>query len=324
MGDIVALHIGAYSVALDRKDPNSDLNFVSHAHSDHISGVRKGSAIFSSRITQELLEVRGKSVSVIREPLGMHLLPAGHILGSSQLYAESSETSLSLIYSGDYQLDDSVAAERIETKAADVLIIDSTYPFPDVDFGDKDEVIASMQRYISNAANKGILLFGAYPLGKAQEIIKIANEIGVTPLVDAKVNAINAVYRANGISLEYASAGRNEEEFGSLLRSNFMGIVSTHRLRDVARRLSSFYGKRVLTAVATGFAKIFNMGTDAQFPLSDHADFRQALEYIEMCSPKAIYTYGSGRSAADFASYLKRRGYNASIYRDGMQLGVEG
>ncbi len=311
MGDIMALHMGTHSIALDCKDPNSNLNFVSHAHSDHTSGIRKGSKVLSSKITQALLAVRGKPVTREDLPEGMRLLHAGHILGSSQLYAEKPETGQSAIYSGDYQIDASVVAERIETIDADVLIIDSTYPSPKVDFGDKAEIVADMQRYMKKTLDSGILLFGAYSLGKAQEIIRIANEAGIAPAVDAKTDAINAVYGANGISLDYASIGKDEVEFEAALKDNFIGIVSPHKLGRAAQRIASLYNKRVFTAVATGFAKIFNMGTDMQFPLSDHADFGQAVEYIERCNPKIIYTHGSNESAVVFASHLKRRGYRA-------------
>ena len=75
-------------------------------------------------------------------------------------------------------------------------------------------------------------------------------------------------------------------------------------------KISAFYGKAVFTAVATGFAKIMRFGTDAQFALSDHADFYQAVEYIDKVCPEKIYTVGKGRKT--FAQNLANEGYNAS------------
>jgi Cft2 family RNA processing exonuclease len=61
--------------------------------------------------------------------------------------------------------------------------------------------------------------------------------------------------------------------------------------------------------VASGWAKIFKFDTDVQFNLSDHADFSQALEYINACAPKIVFTFGS--NARLFAKNLVLRGYDA-------------
>ena len=241
---------------------------------------------------------------------GVKLLPSGHIMGSRQLYVES-DNSYSLLYSGDFQTDVPVLAEKIQTKEADILIIDSTYPEKDIKFDDKKEVALAMQSYVLKKLDKGIVLFGAYSLGKAQDIIKILNDIGIVPIVDKKIHEINAVYAKYNINLSYASIYKNEDEFDLSIKRNFVGIVENSRLNSLAVLISKAYSKKVFTAVATGFAKMYNLNTDVQFPLSDHADFFQTKEYIEQCSPKLIYTFGRGSNPSILARNLSECGYNA-------------
>ncbi len=318
--------VNGKNIALDARDRCADTNFVSHAHSDHTSGVSTKKETLASDITYELIKLRtGKSTKRCSAPSGSKLLNAGHILGSKQLFAQSDD-GYSFVYSGDYQVSGSLVAESIEIKNADVLIIDSTYPDKNIVFDEKEEVITAIQHYISAKLDKGVVLFGAYALGKAQELVKIANEAGVAPFVSSKIFTINSVYKKFGVHLDYEiMTDACNEGNTSLPGKNFMGIVDMHTLNDTARMLAK-HDMRVFTAVATGFAKAFSMGTSVRFPLSDHADFKQATDYIDQCSPKVIYTYGSKDNQRIFAENLSSEGYNTHPFYEnfnGMSLDVE-
>ena len=312
----MAVIVNGHSIAIDCWDPESTLNFVSHAHSDHISGIRKNKKVIASRITKELVERRDhrKEIDLAGDVKGVTMLNAGHILGSRQMYAESEELGASVLYSGDYQMGSVSVAEPIDLREADILIIDSTYPEPSDVFGERERIILSIQKFIRNTIKKGIVLFSSYALGKAQEINGIANEIDILPLVDRKIASVNELYVKNGMKLEYLSAEDESEELESSLRDNFLAITSMRNFNEIAVKLSNVYGRRVYTAVASGFAKNFNMGSYAQFPLSDHSDFRQALEYIDACSPSKIYTRGNRGSSSIFAKNLSRLGYPAEVF----------
>ncbi len=303
--------VSGVELSLDGSDKSSSVNFISHAHSDHTSGVNKTKPILGSKLTLDLIETR-KNIKIKRQDgiSKTELLPSGHILGSRQLYLES-DNGFSLLYSGDFQTAKPILAEKLETKEADILILDSTYPDPNIKFDDKDEVVTAIQHYVLSKLEKGIVLFGAYSLGKAQDIIKVLNDVGITPIVDKKVSGINKVYSAHGTKLSYSSITENEEEFNLAIKRNFVGIVENSHLSDLSISLSRVHSKRVFTAVATGFAKMFKLSSDVQFPLSDHADFSQAVEYIELCNPKLVYTFGSGSNPSIFAKNLSTCGYNA-------------
>lgn len=320
----MVLNVGEYSIALDCGEPEANVNFVSHAHSDHISGLRKSRKVIASQITKELIESRNakKHIELMGNPSQVEMLNAGHILGSKQLYAISEELGASVIYSGDYQMEKSLVAEPIETKKADILIIDSTYPDKETVFGDRNEIMTTIQHYIKAKLEKGIILFGSYSLGKAQEITKIANEIGVSPVVDEKISIVNQIYSNHGTKLDYASAYKDEYDLEAVTKDNFLAITSMHKLHGIAHKLGHAYGKKVYTAVATGFAKNFDLGVDVQFPLSDHADYKQALEYIDACGPKKIYTRGGKDCSEIFAKNLRSDGYDASVFEGRIGIAI--
>ncbi len=304
IGDQMALQVYEYSIGLDTKDPSANLNFVSHAHSDHTSAIRKNSVTLCSQITKELVEVRSRySINMAPKPRGVSLLSSGHMLGSKQLYVESQVHGCSIVYTGDYQMQKSFACEPIEIKKADVLMMDSTYPYANIVFDDRQEVVTSIQRYIKYKGMQGCVVFGAYSMGKAQELIGICNDAGIDPVVDAKVARMTEVYNRNGFSLKFQEAENMEGHFDSSVMIVTMGKL------DEARMLAAHENKRVFTAVATGFAKMQKFSTDVQFALSDHADLRQAMEYVEQAGPKIIYTYGS--NSGTMAMNLRAHGYKA-------------
>lgn len=299
----MAISLGEYSISLDSNDSKANVNFVSHAHSDHVSGLRKNSKALTSQITKDLIESRSSiSVELIEEPECVELLNAGHILGSKQLYIQNDLYGYSILYSGDYQTSEPIIAEKIETKQADVLILDSTYPYPDVRFDDRSEVITAIQHYTKMKMEQGHVLFGAYAIGRAQELVKIMNDVGIVPAVGEKISKANEVYEKHGAHLEYTQLSQTPKE-------DAVAIVEQSKLSSLRETISATSIKRIFTAVASGWAKIFKFDTDVQFNLSDHADFSHAIEYINACSPKIIFTFG--QSARPFAKNLILRGYDA-------------
>jgi Cft2 family RNA processing exonuclease len=206
-------------------------------------------------------------------------------------------------------------------KEADVVIMDSTYPYPNIKFGDREDVIRTIQYYVRNKLYRGCVVFGAYPLGKAQELIKIMNGIGLVPKVSRSISDLSEVYKRFGVGLEYDRMTK-ESVHPKSLEDNFVYIIENSKFRECASRISMLYNRKVFTAVATGFAKMFKFNTDVQFPLSDHADFMQALEYLEIAKPKLVYTVG--REARVMAKNLNRFGYNATqLNNDTDFCGVE-
>lgn len=314
----MALDLGGYSIALDAREPYATMNFISHAHSDHTQGARVNIKAIASEETKALVEARmGVMLDTVRLPQGVEMLDSGHILGSKQLYIDSEDYG-SLVYTGDYQMQRSPVAKEIEIKEADIAILDSTYPYPKIKFDEREEVIGAMHSYVKSRVQNSIVVFGVYALGKAQEIVSVLNQIGLEPAVSRNIAKLNAVYQKFGVDLNYSSTIGEEKDFAKLAQDASVAVVETSRLDEVAIKIQGESNRKVLRGVATGFAKMFKFDTEVQFPLSDHADFAQTLEYLQGCKPKLVYTRGSGSRV--FAHNLSKFGYNASPFDNGMRM----
>lgn len=306
------LCINNMNIALDRRESGSDLDFISHAHSDHTSAVKSSQYILASSETMQLLGQENKAYSTLKvgDNAQFSLLDSGHMLGAKQLCIDNATSGERTVYTGDFKMQESRATKRIEVVSADTVIVDSTYPEPWMRFDDRSEVESCLQDWTKKKLNYGIVLFSAYAMGKSQEIVALLNEIGITPLVSKKVSAASRVYRNCGVNIKYASAYEENSDYESIAKDNFVGVTDTRDMKELSGTLSSIHRKQVFTAVATGFAKRFKFDTDAQFALSDHADFKQCTEYIDATAAKKVLTYGS--SAEALANNLRNAGYNAA------------
>ena len=292
-----------YFVSLDTYEKRADVNFISHAHADHMSGLRAGRPCIASKATMQIIEAKkGRSYQTAELPANAKMLSSGHMLGSRQLFIDSEHYGARILYSGDYQMQQSPVAEPIETIETDILILDSTYPYPNIEFEEKETVIKAMQCYMLDKLNKGPIVFSAFATSKAQEIIKICNDIGIIPAASEQACRISDVYKENGVSIEYQPIG--EKELGS--RNVF--ITESSKALALKEELAKRHS-RIFTAAASGFAKFMRFNTDVQFTLSDHADFKQAIEYVERTAPRVIYTCGP--SSEVFANNLRASGKNA-------------
>ncbi len=303
-GDLM-IQIGDVRISLDRREPGSTFDFISHAHSDHVAAAKSSNSVLSSDQTGQLVECAyGVKANRVSLPDNMTLLEAGHMLGSKQLYIEDKKTGTRIVYTGDFTTAPSKTAKRIEIVGCDHLIIDSTYYGPDFNFGDRGAAEMKMVEWVKGRLEKGSIIFSAYKMGKAQELISIFNGSGIKPIVSEKVGSISRIYQHNGVDLSYSTVTENLEN-----EANFVGITENRNFAAFSSVLARLQGIPVYTATASGFAKIWKMGTDMQFVISDHADFNQSLDYITATGAKQIYTYGS--SSKLFAENLSKRGYNA-------------
>ena len=312
------------SISLDRNEKNSSLAFISHAHSDHIAAAKskKKPKIISSLETCSLINaVYGLNPELYKSESsndGISMLDAGHMLGSKQLCIDAGNGRT--VYTGDYQMQRSMVSKPLDYTDADTLIMDSTYPDPDIKFGDRAETEMLLQEWTEKRLDEGIVLFGSYAMGKAQEIISILNKIGITPAVSRKIFEVNKVYVKYGYNLKSYPAYDTPDDT-SIFSDNFVGVIENNMLKRVSEMLYASHKKHVFTAVATGFAKVYKFSTDAQFAISDHADFNQAIELVERVKPRKIYTYGN--NDVKFAHNLSNAGYPAAPYPGGKTITIE-
>jgi len=310
LDDQLNLEIAGYRIALDSSGSLGNVCFVSHAHSDHMRAIRnKERRILASKPTFALAGVDEIDAGEIAlDGVKIDMLPSGHMLGARQLRVEWD--SQSFTYTGDLKLSESLTAERAQVRETDYLLLEGTFGNPRYKFPDRAEIYERIASFVSKNYNDGhIVLLGGYALGKAQELIAIVNRFcGIKPIVSEKIHKACEVYSRFGVRLETACVGSEEAE--ELMRSNFVAIMPFHQVNfELAVKLSKAYRRSVYTAVATGWALTTRFPVDEAFPLSDHADFEELLEYVELARPKRIYCCHGNEEL--LSHELSKRGYDA-------------
>ena len=302
------IQFGGLQISLDRREPASDIDFISHAHSDHIGAAKFSKRVLASDQTAELISCAyGIGISRSQLPDGATLLDAGHMLGSKQLCMYDAASGIQTIYTGDFQTAYSRTSPKIETEEADGIIMDSTFYSQSFVFEHRMDEEEALAKWVSSSMERGIVLLSAYRMGKAQDIISILNDHHITPVVSKAISDINKIYEKNGIRLDYISS--YDSCHAEVLSGTFVGITENRGLERMRSILQRVHGRNIYTAYATGFAKVMHMNSDAQFVISDHSDFIQSMEYIDATGATDVYTYGA--NAAQFAANLSSKGYKA-------------
>jgi len=304
------LEAGAHRIALDTSGSRSQVCFVSHAHSDHTAALKgKGRRIIASEATLALAgETSDRLHTGGLDGLKIELLPSGHMLGSRQLRVESD--SKSFTYTGDFKLGKSLTAEPAVVKETDCLLIEGTFGEPGTKFPDRHEVCNSIAEFVTKNHDEGhIVLLGGYTLGKAEELVAIVNQLcKLKPVASEKIAWACGVYSKFGVPLEAVSVGTPEAD--ELMKDAFVSVMPFHQVNfELAVQMSRQHRRSVYSAVATGWAASTRFPVDEAFPLSDHADFHEIIEYVEAAKPKQVFCCHGNEGL--LSRELSRRGYNA-------------
>lgn len=302
---------------------NRELAFVSHAHSDHTG--RHAEAILSVG-TASLMRARLGAPKGIEHALefgerrefngfAATLLPAGHVLGSAQIFIESDAGSL--LYTGDFKLRPGLSAEPAGSCPAQTLVMETTYGLPRYRFPPSDAVIRDVVRFCVECREDGdtpVLL--GYSLGKAQEILVALRGAGLDIMLHASVWSITRIYEGHGMSFPPYEKLDPQKIDGHVLICP-PSVSGSRMLARVARKKVA-----VLTGWAMNSGAAFRYRCDAAFPLSDHADYTDLLRHVERVQPQRVLTLHG--FAEEFARDLRNRGIEAWALTGRNQLDLPG
>jgi Cft2 family RNA processing exonuclease len=294
-------------------------SFVSHAHSDHIASHRE---VITTRSTASLMRLRlgGRRHEIILDygqpwtaefGCEVKLFPAGHIFGSAMFHATTEHGTL--LYTGDFKLRPSLAAETCVVPRADVLIMETTFGLPRYAFPPAAEIEQGIVDFCRQAlADKVTPVLFAYSLGKTQELVQIVGRAGLPVMLHAQSFKLTRRYEELGMKLPPFHLLDEKKHAGH--------VVICPPMMGQSAPLSWIHPKR--TAVATGWAMdkgaIYRHGCDAAFPLSDHADYPDLLGLVDQVRPKLVYTLHG--FAKEFAATLRNRGTEAWAIGQNNQL----
>lgn len=274
------MHIPCRGIRIGLDSPKGDISFLSHAHSDHTSGLKRQRRLISTPETRDLAGIDAELVSMP----GTRLLDAGHVLGARQLVVEGDGERIA--YSGDICLKQNIFGFKAEIPQCDRLIMEATYGDPSYVFPPIEDVYGQISAWVKENESSNLII-GCYHLGKAQEMIRILNECSVVPIVTERTEEFCSVYEKYGIKLERIMVGTEEAE--EAMSRAFVAVVPMGKARRYfASRLAEAFEHPTLCAAATGWALHYRFNTDAAFPLSDHADFNDLVQYAEQSGAKDI------------------------------------
>jgi Cft2 family RNA processing exonuclease len=346
------LRVAGTGLYLDARTPRARC-VVTHAHSDHVAAHQHAYCTAATRdlaerrisVTQTttldydvetrlqanpLSQPSAPSSSIVHpgSTVGVTLFPAGHVLGSAMVRVTSDQGSL--LYTGDFKLRHALTVPPARPVQADVLVMETTYGKPFFRFPPRQQVIDELVDRVSTALRDGKqpIVMG-YSLGKAQEIVRVLTDAGLPVTEHGAVANLSDVYEHHGVRLgprrRYAAAdfkGKSQlplEERGVIVappqvaRSGFV-----QGFDDPAN-----HARGCCTIMCSGWALLkgaqYRYGVDRVVPLSDHADFDELLELVDIVQPKRIYTL---HGYPDFADHLRSRGLDARLAKPDPQLGL--
>lgn len=298
------IYLPGADLFLDAKKKQSS-GYISHAHGDHIARHTK---ILCTPETARILSLRLKKPEITTLPFfrktkingtSITLLPAGHILGSAQIYYETDEGSL--IYTGDFRTKPSRTAESLTYQSCDVLVMETTFGSPRFRFPPRKEVEEELLSLIRQKLSRGTTpVIFVYLLGKAQEALHLLCHANLPVAVDSSILRYVTVYEKLGIKFG------NYERFK---RSDYRDKVL---LLPIMARKNKYLDHIIdkYTIFLSGWGMDDNaskrFGVDIVLPYSDHADYDELLNFVDRVHPSRVYcTHGIN----DFAAILKEKGY---------------
>lgn len=289
------------------KSHKADHAIVSHAHSDHVK-LNNTACVLATKQTLALLKnshnielknykplAFGEKLKLNNTEISLH--NSGHILGSSQILIQNSK---SLAITSDFKMNPSLTEEPATPLKADTLLIESTFGLPQYSFPSREIVYAKMAAWIKEElSRRHFIVLGGYALGKSQELTKFCNEfLGVAPIVHEKIYCNNKIYESEGTSLgTYFKLNHNLSDSNILIMPP--SLINNHLLQALQFSLK----KKVAAANFSGWQ--YHGCYDKIFPLSDHADFSQLMQYIQETEPKQVLTMHGFEN--EFARYVNRR-----------------
>lgn len=309
------IHLPGLGLWLDahRRIRGNERVFVSHAHADHIGAhddalLTEATSLFMrtrlpGRRREQHLEFGAHTEFQFgQETFHLTALPAGHILGSAMAFIEwRSET---LLYTGDFKLRPSLAAEKPETCRADTLITETTFGLPRYQFPPEETVRADIVKFCRETLADGAtpVLYG-YSLGKSQEILRGLAEAGLPVMLQRDVRKMTKLYEKLGMTFP------SHEAFDPETARSKVIIAPPNSLKTLQKVALGPMRSAAITGWAMDSSCRYRSGTDAAFPLSDHADYDGLLELVKLVQPKKVFTiHGFTR---EFAQTLRAQGVDA-------------
>lgn len=294
------------TVRLDPRSAGTGINFVSHAHTDHLPA-SGGGVILTSDHTARIAAIRGCDLGESTETAdGLELHDTGHILGSKGLLAGD------VFYTGDICTRDRGFLRGARVPKCRVLVTECTFGLPEFRFPSVSETKARVDELISTMYSRGVpVVLMGYELGKAQTLSQMFSHWEPMYYHDS-VKRMNDLHRRLGVPLRPAPGHTEARRAGLLDRKPWVMIAPMMGSKAAFVQEMKRYG--AVTVSFSGWAGSsrwhgYTRGADYSFPLSDHCDFAELVRLVESSGAEQVYTVHG--FVSEFAASLIERGISA-------------
>ena len=308
----ILCEINDKKILLDPKKTDSGgINFVSHAHMDHLPS-KNGGTILSSIETNKIANLRGFTMqNHIEEMTDYHLVDSGHILGSKGLLFDD------IFYTGDICTRNRGFLQGAKIPKCKTLITECTFGLSEFVFPKLDELKKQVNELISEFYSKGIpVILMGYQLGKAQTITQLFGHWSPLYFHDS-VKEMNDLHNQLGVPLIDGMSHSEAQKKGLLDKKPWLMVAPMMSGKNsFLRDMKSKYG--AVTIGFSGWAKStkFNFGrrADYSFPMSDHCDFDELVNMVVASGAEKVYTIHG--FVEEFAEHLRTLGISAQPLRE--------
>jgi len=287
------------SVACDAFEASRPLRIVTHAHADHLGGLRKSikccEKVLMTPATKDLAETLnetlklrsdrvetleyGKPMRYGDETITLH--KADHILGACQVLVEDAG-GIRIAYSGDFRLEDTPVME------SDVLVVEATYGTPscrrnfDVDI--RELLVSMIERRLRGGT---VYVFGFH--GKLQEVMQLLRkaDVEVPFVMPDRVYEVSKVCEKHGMNLGCLSLSTDKE--GQELLDGNLPCVAFYHVNS--RQHVGLRNARICVSGWEFHTPCRQIGEREHLvALSDHSDFDGLIEYVKQSKAKQVIT----------------------------------
>lgn len=293
-----------------------DRAVITHGHSDH---ARAGhGAVLATAETLDIMQARygedcfGTSQALALDDgikLGavkVSLHPAGHILGSAQVLIEGARGRAAI--SGDYKCRPDTTCAPYEPVACDVFVTEATFGLPVFRHPLAAEEIGKLLRSLQQFPERTHLA-GAYPLGKAQRVIRLLREAGYDEAIwlHGAMVSLCKLYERWGIKLGDIRALDPSDKKAA--RGGVVMCPPSAATDRWARRFAD-----PVVAFASGWMRVRargrQRGVELPLVISDHVDWDELREAVDATRCAELWvTHGAEDGLVHWAT--KERGLKA-------------
>lgn len=280
----------------------ADLYALTHYHSDHMRGLRKGwsrAPLLCTPQTAELLKIGkrvdpdvlrpvglGDPVSVSQGDLEFTLtaFDANHCPGAAMFLIETGVERI--LVTGDFRLDDGMREILPHFSGIDHLLVDVTYDDPGYEFPTQEKVIADMVSFIGRMRDQGrkdLVVIETYTIGKNKVLQGIFDAFGEPFYLDETRFPLYCAIGYEGIVTD------DPEE------THFFACGRRH-MDGEPKRAWPDWRRRAAVIFPTGWA-VKGRGRRGAlgFPYSEHCSYSELLEFLKAVNPGTISMTEGGK-----------------------------